>query len=217
MGDFVDLNEGDRDAPRLRAWMVGTAPIESVEVRNGAEVMNTLRPYEEDDLGNRVKIVWSGAAVRGRDRMVSWDGGLRVRENAILDATPINFWNAHQPLRRVGKNGLKWKSSTTGGVSGVILTLENPTAGSLEIETPLRRVECEIDSVSIEPGVWKLGGLDMKMEVYRLPDQQYSNEFSLTLPLTQLRVGDNAIYLRMTQEDGHMAWTSPVYLHRAPG
>ncbi len=217
MGDVVDLRGSDTGTPRLRAWMVGTAPIEAVQVRNNAEVMKTLRPYDRDDLGSRVKIVWSGAAVRGRDRMVSWEGGLWVRENAILDATPINFWNANQPLKKVGRTGLKWKSNTTGGVSGVILTMENSTAGSLEILTPERRVECEIDSVGLDPKVWECGGLERKIEVYRLPDRQHSREFSFTLPLTQLRAGDNAIYLRMTQEDGHMAWTSPVYLHNAYG
>ena len=94
----------------------------------------------------------------------------------------------------------------------MILTLEEPWAGWLEIETLERRVECEIGSVGLEPTVWECGGLRKRIEVYRLPDRQHSHEFSFTLPLTELREGDNAIYIRMTQEDGHMAWTSPVYL-----
>ena len=212
MGDVVDVSGSDTSAPRLRVRAVGTAPIESVEVRNGLELVKTLRPYNRDDLGNRVKIVWSGAEVCGRDRMVSWDGGLRVLGNVILNAVPINFWNVNQPLEKVGRHELRWKSSTTGGASGVILTLEKPRAGLLEIETPERRVECEIGSVGLDPRVWKCGGLRTKIEVYRLPDRQYSHEFAFTLPLTELREGDNAIYVRMTQEDGHTAWTSPVYL-----
>jgi hypothetical protein len=212
MGDVVDVSGSDTSAPRLRVRVVGTAPIESVEVRNGPKVVETLRPYGRDDLGSRVKIVWSGAEVRGRDRMVSWDGGLRVGGNVILDATPINFWNANQPLEKVGRDQLRWKSSTTGGASGVILTLGEPHAGSLEIETLERRVECEIGSVGLDPTVWECGGLRKKIEVYRLPDRRPSHEFSFTLPLAELREGDNAIYVRMTQEDGHTAWTSPVYL-----
>ena len=214
MGDVVDVSGSDTGAPRLRVRAVGTAPIESVEVRNGLQVVKTLRSYGRDDVGNRVKIVWSGAEVRGRDRMVSWGGGLRVRGNVILNATPINFWNANQPLERVGRHQLTWKSNTTGGMSGVILTLEKPHAGLLEIETPERRVECEIGSVGLEPTVWECGGLRKKIEAYRLPSQQPSREFSFTLPLTELHEGDNPIYIRMTQEDGHMAWTSPIYLCR---
>jgi hypothetical protein len=36
------------------------------------------------------------------------------------------------------------------------------------------------------------------------------------LDLETLHKRDNPIYIRVTQEDGHMAWTSPVYLVRAP-
>jgi hypothetical protein len=212
MGDVVDMGGGDTGAPRLRVRVVGTAAVEGVQVRNGLQVVRTLRPYGRDDLGGRVKIVWSGAEVRGRDRMASWDGGLRVQGNAILGATPINFWNPNRPLEAVGRHQLTWKSSTTGGASGVILTLEEPRAGVLEIETRQRRVECEIGSVGLEPEVWECGGLGKRIEIYRLPDRQPSREFSFALPLTGLRVGDNALYVRMTQEDGHMAWTSPVYL-----
>jgi hypothetical protein len=212
MGDVIDMGGGDTGMPRLRVRVVGTASIESVQVRNGPQVVQTLRPYGRDDLGGRVKIVWGGAEVRGRDRMVSWEGGLRVRGNAILSAAPVNFWNPNQPLEKVGGQQLTWKSHTTGGVSGVILTLEEPCAGSLEIETRQRRVECQIGSVDLDPQVWACGSLGKRIEIYRLPDREPSREFSSTLPLTGLREGDNAIYVRMTQEDGHMAWTSPVYL-----
>jgi hypothetical protein len=183
-----------------------------VEVRNGLGVVDTLRPYGKDDLGSRVKIVWSGAEVRGRDRVVSWNGGLRVRGNAILHATPVNFWNPNRSLKRIGRDRVRWRSSTTGGVSGVILTLEKPGAGLLEIETEQCRVECEVGSVDLDPRVWGCGGLGKMIEVYGLPSRQGPREYSCTLPLTALHDGDNPIYVRMMQEDGHMAWTSPVYL-----
>jgi len=209
MGDLIDPGPG---TPHLHVRLAGTAPIESVAVRNGLETIHTFRPYGEADLGSRVKIVWSGAKVRGRDRMVAWDGGLHVQGNAILEATPINFWNANQPLEKVGSDQLAWRSITTGGVSGVILTLERPHAGSLDIETLQRRVECAVSSIGLEPTVWECGGLRKKIEICRLPDRQTSREFSFTLPLTRLHDGDNPIYIRVTQEDGHMAWTSPIYV-----
>ena len=144
--------------------------------------------------------------------MVRWDGGLRVRNNAILDASPINFWNANQPLEKIGSHQLAWKSITTGGVTGVILALEKSDAGLLEMDTLQHQVECEIASVGLEPIVWECGGLQKEIKVYRLPDRLRSCEFAFALPLTKLHEGDNPIYIRMTQEDGHMAWTSPVYL-----
>ena len=52
----------------------------------------------------------------------------------------------------------------------------------------------------------------MALQVYRLPDQQKSSEFSFELPLSDLKKGDNPIYIRVAQEDGHLAWSSPVYV-----
>jgi hypothetical protein len=209
MGDVIEVGTG---VPCLRVRVVGTAPVESVEVRNGPTVVKTLRPYGEDDLGRRVKVVWSGAEVRGRDRMVIWDGSLRVQGNTILGATPINFWNANQQLEKIASQQLAWKSITTGGVTGVILALEQSNAGSLDIDTHQHRVECDIGSVGLEPMRWDCGGLRKEIKVYRLPDRQASCEFSFSLPLADLQGGDNPIYVRVTQVDGHMAWTSPVYL-----
>jgi hypothetical protein len=208
MGDLIEIGGG---TPHLYVRVVGTAPIESVEVRNGLQAVKTLRPYGVKDLGRRVKIVWSGAEVRGRDRMVWWDGGLRVQGNAISDAIPVNSWNANQ-LLKIGSHQLAWKSITTGGVTGVILTLEKSNVGSLEIDTLQHHITCEIASVALEPRIWERGGLQKEIGIYRLPDQQCSCEFSSTLPLTEFHEGDNPIYIRMTQEDGHMAWTSPIYL-----
>jgi hypothetical protein len=206
MGDVVEAGIAPLD---LYVRVVGTAPVESVEVRSGTRVLKTVRPYGEGDLGCRVKVVWSGAEVRGRDRMARWDGGLRLEGNGIVQATPINFWNANQPLERVGCHQVAWKSVTTGGVAGVILELEETDVGLLAIDTFQRRVECEIGSLGMEPIVWDCGGLQKEIRVYRLPDRQRTCEVSFTLPLTGTH---QAIYIRMTQEDGHMAWTSPVYL-----
>jgi hypothetical protein len=212
MGDVVELIPNQGSVPSLSVNVVGTAGVESVEVRNGLEVIETLRPYGVEELGKRIKIVWSGAKVRGRDRMVRWDGRLWVRGNAIRDALPINFWNPNKRFEVLGDDQVVWESSTTGGTSGMILSLEEPLAGKLEIETIEGDLDSEISALSLEPRTWEFGGLRKKIDAYRLPDQPPTEEFSFTLPLTGLPPGDNPIYIHMTQEDGHMAWSSPVYL-----
>lgn len=215
MGDVVVA--AGVGTPRLHVRVVGTAPIERVEVRNGLETVHTCRTYRGDDLGSRIKILWGGAEVRGRDRTVAWDGRLVLEGNAILDVTPINFWNPdHQPAR-VGANQLRWQSVTTGGVAGFIFTLQDPYAGSLEIETLQPHAACAVNAIGLEPQVWECpGGLSKKIEIYRLPDTAPPREFSFVLALTDLRRGDNPIFIHLVQEDGHMAWTSPIYLVTEP-
>ena len=92
------------------------------------------------------------------------------------------------------------------------MTLGKPSEGKLEIDTTQVKAAMAINDIGLEPKVWECGGLDMALQVYRLPDRQESNEFSFNLPLTDLKKGDNPIFIRMAQEDGHLAWSSPVYV-----
>ena len=186
--------------------------MERLEVRVGVDVIHAVRPYSEADLGRRVKVIWRGAEVRGRDRIAAWDGGLRVMGNAIRKAVPVNFWNANRPLEMMGDRELAWKSVTTGGICGVILELENPESGNLEICTTQGAVSCPVAALGIEPLSWDFGGLEKRIDVYPLPDTQPDWEISTSLPLDNLSAGDNPILVHLVQEDGHMAWSSPVYV-----
>jgi hypothetical protein len=209
MGDIIDCGEG---TPRLRVSANATGPVEQLEVRNGVDRVRRIFGAGASAAGRRVKVVWSGAQIRGRARMVSWDGGLRVRGNSIEKAEPLNFWNAEKPLRRVGRNGLAWESVTTGGVCGVILTLAKPGTGTIEVETAQKKVRLPVRAITRRGRTWKCGGLEKQLAVYRLPDTPGPRFCQCEIPLKELRAGDNPIYVRLTQEDGHMAWSSPIYL-----
>ena len=143
-------------------------------------------------------------------------GSLAVRGTALLGVTPINFWSAdRQP--KVAGDVVTWKSVTTGGVAGLILTLGESDGGSLDLTTAQRQVTCSLDQIGLEPKVWDCGGLRKRIDVYRLPDRPTSRGVALRLPLEDLREGDNPIYVKVVQEDGHMAWSSPIYLVREAG
>ena len=219
MGDVI---EAGAETPVLHVQLAGSAPIESVQLRDGKQTLTTLRPYEPETLGKRVKVIWSGAEVRGRDRIANWDGGLSVDGNRILKAEPINFWNADQPLRFVDDQHLSWTSSTTGGLSGVILDLQEPLAGSMHISTTQGVFNLKVSDIGYEPLEFTYGGLEKVMRVYRLPDINEHLLFNFSQSLDTLAKGEpfdkaqgeHPIYIRVEQEDGHLLWTSPVYLEK---
>jgi hypothetical protein len=201
------------DGPvHLKGSVHGTGPVESVEFRTTDGTIRTVRNYPDDVPGSRIKMTWRGARVRGRDRMVGWDGRLRVSGNSVRDFQPINFWNSEtQPTKR-GKNGIEWTSVTTGGVAGLILTLNRADPGRLEIETPQGRASMSIASIGYKGRCWEYGGLGIRLEVKRLPDDPSPAFCKVTHRLSELKRGDNPVYLHVVQEDGHMAWTSPIYI-----
>ena len=202
------------ESPVLHVKLAGTAPIESVQVRDGSQVLATLRPYPPEALGKRIKVVWSGAEVRGRDRITTWDGGLEVKNNRINRATPVNFWNADQPLKMADDRHLEWKSATTGGLSGVILELKDKRAGSISVATAQGEYHVMVSDIGYEPVDWALGGVGKNLRAYRLPDRNDHTQYSFSLSLDHLATGIHPVYIRVEQEDGHLLWTSPVYLHK---
>jgi hypothetical protein len=168
MGDIIEAGKG---VSSLQIQAVGTGAIERIEFRNGLETIAAHSPYTETDLGNRVKVVWSGSEVRGRARLVPWHGGLTVEGNRIEHVTPINFWNADRPLQQIDETELAWRSVTTGGLSGILLTLSEPGVGTLHIHTEQGQIECSLEAISLEPRTWSFGGLRKELSINRLPAQ----------------------------------------------
>lgn len=213
MGDVVRVSHGK--LPTFRVFAAGTSPIERVEVRNAMQVEKTYRTYSARDLSNRVKVLWQGATVRGRGRQVIWDGGLSTPGNRIEAFSPINFWNAEKRCEQVAHNRLAWQSTTTGGVSGVILELAH-NRGELRVETAQKSFRTTISRLSANGRGFDLGGVGKRIEVYRLPPANGSRaiDFEWQPSWNSLQRGDNPIYVCVVQEDGQMAWSSPIYLER---
>ena len=210
MGDVVDVNNS---CPELKVKITGTAPIDYVEIRNGCKIIKTVRPYNESDLGSDVKIIWSGAEVKGRARKTGWNGTLQTYDNEITSFTSVNFWNPDSQPTQINSDEIFWNSITTGGIAGLIVTLESPENGELKIRT--NQIDCDVklSTIGLEPLVYDLGGVGKKLELYRLPQQSKARcDLNLNYPLEELKNGDNPIYVKVVQQDGHIAWSSPVYL-----
>jgi len=210
MGDVIENPGGER--ARLHIAYAGTGPTETVSVFNGTDEIFCHRPYENCPDGRRIKIIWAGAEVRGRARMSTWDGELIVTGNTILNAVPVNFWNPEKPLEQPDPNQLRWKSVTTGGASGIILELERPHAGIIDLQTAQGNVQVSVAELAPAPLRRDFGGLEKRIEISRLPDANPHTAITTETPLTNLHPGDNPVYVRVTQENGHIAWASPVYV-----
>ena len=56
---------------------------------------------------------------------------------------------------------------------------------------------------------WALG---RKLSVYRLPDVDWSHRIVCEHVVTHSGAADLPVHVRVTQADGHQAWSSPIYL-----
>jgi hypothetical protein len=83
---------------RMSVEVIGTAPVERLDVLHGIEVVQTVQPYADADLGRRVRVLWQGAEYRGRDRETMWLGKLTLDGNRITRFAPVNFLNPERKI-----------------------------------------------------------------------------------------------------------------------
>jgi hypothetical protein len=62
--------------------------------------------------------------------------------------------------------------------------------------------------------VFEAGGIRRRMRLFRLPDDNPHRQLRLSRRIPLKTAGDNALYVCITQEDGHLAWSSPIYVFR---
>jgi hypothetical protein len=124
----------------------------------------------------------------------------------------INHYNLDRVFEPVGDQALRWTALTTGGFGGFDAWLTDPSAGTLRIDTPLVQCELPIADIGREDTVFEAGGIQRRIRVFRMPDENPHTGVKLSRRIPLKPAGDNALYVRVTQEDGHLIWSSPIYL-----
>jgi hypothetical protein len=211
MGDIL---RSDDAAVEFSIEALTSAPIERLEIRNSLEILERWRPYDEAVLGRRIRVIWEGSEYRGRGRQTIWDGECALKDNAFERIAPINLWNLDKKLTQTGPTTLAWAALTTGGFGGFDAWLAEPRTGAFRIDTPLIKCEIAIADIGFEDLVFEAGGIGRRIRVFRLPDENPCQRLRLSRRIPLKAMGDNALYVCLTQEDGHLAWSSPIYIFR---
>ena len=198
---------------RFAAEVIGTAPIERVDVLHGKEVVKTVRPFAASELGRRIRVLWQGAEYRGRGRETLWQGKLALAGNRIVRFAAVNFLNPERKVRETAPGtALAWSSVTTGNLAGIDLWLEHAATGTLRVDTNIVSGEVDLATLGDATVAFDGGGLGRRLSIYRLPEDDWSRRVTLDHSVTFKGGADLPVYLRVTQADGHQAWTSPIYL-----
>jgi hypothetical protein len=209
MGDSITTNSDTAD---LSIETLCPEAIERIEIFNGPDLLETVRPYQDKDLGRSIRVIWEGAEYRGRGRETVWDGTASIHDNLFEEVTAINFWNLEKPLVQDSPTMLSWKSLTTGGLGGFETRLKNPESGTLNIDTPPMHCNIDISEIGIHDTIYDAGGLGRKIRIFRVPDEHSTRKINITKKITLKPDSVNPLYVKVTLTDGHMAWSSPIYI-----
>ena len=196
--------------PEISVNVVGTAPIERVDIFRGLEQIHTF-PTTTKRAADQIRVAWSGQRIRARNRLVRWDGSLEIDKGQILKAEGYAFDTPSEGIEAVTERAVSWKSVTTGDADGVILKLDTPPETALDFKTPVLNRTIPLQEINDSPVVVDAGGIDMKVAFERLPIG-VGREVAFTFREEALPTGCHPYWVRVLQTDGAKAWASPIYV-----
>lgn len=197
-------------APEVAVRVVGTAPIERVDVFRGLDKIYSYPEKIERDPG-RIRIAWSGQRIRARKRLVQWDGSVHLDRGRIIGAAGYAFDSPAEGIRGVSEREVSWKSVTTGDADGVILQLEAPPDAQLRFESQVVNPILSLREIAAGPVQVDAGGIDMKV-VFEQAPLGCGTEVEFSYREGEGVAGCHPYWVRVLQEDGAKAWASPVYV-----
>ena len=211
MGDILRCSQ---KTVTFRIDVHGAAPVERIDIRNGLETLEVFRPYAEQDLGRRIRVIWEGSEYRGRGRQTIWDGHAELVGNRFENPRAINRYNLDKRFELTAPERLEWTALTTGGFGGFDTLLADPEAGTLHIDTDLIQQQLAVADIGYDEKIFENGGIERRIRVFRLPDRNPHCALKIERDIELVAQRDNPLYVRVTHEDGHYSWSSPIYLIR---
>ena len=222
MGDIVGIGEGARGGAgrvRLSVETIGSSPIERVDLFDGTMLLETVRPNAPPpaEPTRRHRVIWQGASYRGRGRNLAWNGEVRVEGNSVEGFVPINFWSPDNQPSQTATDRIAVRGLTAGNLQGLDLTLARAGMGRLEFTSDRGSVAADLGPLVQSGHVETFEGLDVQAAITPVDEAGDCRRVSLNRELAIGGAEETRLYVRITQMDGHQAWSSPIYLVQAGG
>ena len=196
--------------PEIDVRVVGTAPIERIDIVRGTEEIYTY-PETPERSENRVRVAWSGQRIRARNRLVRWDGGLTLEGGTLSNVEGYAFDTPAEGINAVASNSIEWQSVTTGDADGVLFDVAGDDTTKIQFDTPVLQRSVTMGTLRHGPVSVDAGGVDMKV-VFEMAPAGVGHEVRVTFTDSDAPKGTTPYWIRVTQVDGAKAWVSPFYV-----
>ncbi|MHA2304436.1 MAG: DUF3604 domain-containing protein [Candidatus Hodarchaeales archaeon] len=208
MGDEITIS----NSPTFNVEIIGTTGIEKVELIRGLEIIYDHPLTHSELLSDTLKIVWSGARVTTRRRNTDWSGKITLDEGKIISAKEFAFDLPWNKILEKGETSIQWSSLTSGDYDGIILTVDAPDTAKIFFDAKPARFSFQLNQLN-KPLVIDAGKIDQKVEVSRAPEKDPPSHVKFEFTDEEVKPGMNPYYIRVLQNDGEKAWSSPLYIN----
>ena len=117
-------------------------------------------------------------------------------------------------MNKKGSNKVFWRSITSGNFQGFDVLLTDSEKGILRFRSSQINFDLLISQISIEEKIFQVGGLGKKVRIFRLPNINKEDSCRLVrdFEVEPLNKEDDRFWVKITFENGHQAWSSPIYI-----
>lgn len=207
MGDELTISQ----SPTICVEVIGTTGLEKVEIIRGLDTIYSHQLFDCDLMSQTIKIVWSGARVTTRRRNTDWSGEITIDKGLIMSVEEFAFDLPWHGVTERTEQKVSWNSTTSGDPDGVILGLEAPEDTCMFFKTKPVSFSFQLKQLT-EPLTVEAGAIEQKVEISLLPTEESPTKVSFKYTDRKVRRGVNAYYVRVTQNDGEKAWSSPIFV-----
>lgn len=192
--------------PEIDVTVNGTAPIRRIDLFRGSEQVASQSFVDGND---QIEILWTGARSKNRHKVQDWSGALNLSAGRIISTEPVGFDHPMQGIEQATDRVVRWNGATAGNYQGLRLQLDAPENAELRIATEPVTATVEVESIEDEQ-TYDVGPVDKHLSVQRTGT---SNTLDITRTLRDEEAPSDrhAYYVRVHQEDGEMAWSSPIF------
>ena len=219
MGEYHMGQELGEAIPRnMKVQTYSNSPLDTIELYNWDEKIGHVNLRAKNK--KKIRIAWSGVRVKTRKKSTRWDGSLEVKNGYIISAKEYSFDRRDQGIVERTPTSITWRSNTSGDYDGVILELDFDTSTEILFRTEQVEFSFIPSDVGEDIRTYLAGGVNLKVEVgLANEDCRNMEEFIAACSVDHTFVemehnsteDGNAYWVRVLQEDGHMAWSSPIF------
>jgi len=195
--------------------VIGTEPIERVDLFRGVEIIKTwpVAPVCNTADQRLLRILWGGTERRGTARLqrVAWDGSLTAQRGSLELIDTVNMLPPTDAVEQVGDRRIEWTSRTAGNDTGIVVRVDRDDA-ALTFSSGPANFEVSAAEALSQPQRIDAGGLDRRVQVSAPPSSDGPLTFETTAVDDSELAETTPYWLRVTQIDQSLAWSSPVFV-----
>ena len=197
----------------------------------GSDVLDTLYIYDWDTCIKRIdlqpkridaiRIRISGVTQKNRNKTARWKGKISVKKGEILGVERCGYQFGLQQAERIGEtNDLSFRAITNGDIKGYELEMRMTNETEIQVDTNFGSLCCNIGELKRRGLVEKaLGGenlrieLDFANEKAEPIEKRLEKSYLSYTHCINVSEGEHAYWVKLLQEDGNLAWASPIYMN----